>query len=146
MTQPRFAPSLSIVLTGSGGAGVMTAGQTLLDAATSCGLYGLMTRSTGPQIRGGEAAAMIRLSSRPVQCPGDRFDILLALDFDNVQRFAAELPLDANSLIIADSGAGDLPEIARRSPQLLPVVTAQHGPEVLSEPGPRSKPAPAGLR
>ncbi len=101
--------SLSIVLTGSGGAGVMTAGQTLLDAATSCGLYGLMTRSTGPQIRGGEAAAMIRLSTRPVQCPGDKFDILLALDFDNIQRFAAELPLDSASVILADPAAGDLP-------------------------------------
>ena len=67
MTQSRFAPSLSIVLTGSGGAGVMTAGQTLLDAATSCGLYGLMTRSTGPQIRGGEAAALIRLAPQPTQ-------------------------------------------------------------------------------
>ena len=43
--------SISIVLTGSGGAGVMTAGQTLLEAATSCGLYGLMTRSTGPQVQ-----------------------------------------------------------------------------------------------
>jgi len=96
MKSPSDA-SLSIVLTGSGGAGVMTAGQILLDAATTCGLYGLMTRSTGPQIRGGEAAAMIRLSSKPVQSPGDRFDILLALDFDNVQRFADELPLDSAS-------------------------------------------------
>lgn len=113
MTKTLSASSLSIVLTGSGGAGVMTAGQTLLDAATSCGLYGLMTRSTGPQIRGGEAAAMIRLSSKPVQSPGDRFDILLALDFDNVQRFAAELPLDSNSLIIADPGAGDVPGFLR---------------------------------
>ncbi len=95
MTRSIPSTSLSIVLTGSGGAGVMTAGQTLLDAATSCGFYGLMTRSTGPQIRGGEAAAMIRLSSKPVQSPGDRFDILLALDFENVQRFAAELPLDS---------------------------------------------------
>jgi 2-oxoglutarate ferredoxin oxidoreductase subunit alpha len=87
----------------------MTAGQTFLDAATSCGLYGLMTRSTGPQIRGGEAAAMIRLASHPVQSHGDRFDVLLALDFDNLQRFAAEIPLDRNSLIIADSGAGEPP-------------------------------------
>lgn len=97
------------MLTGSGGAGVMTAGQTLLEAATSCGLYGLMTRSTGPQIRGGEAAAMLRLSSQPVQCPGDKFDILLALDFDNIQQFAAELPMDADSVIIADPSAGELP-------------------------------------
>src|ERR1022692_4619982 len=106
--------SLSIVLTVSGGAGVMTAGQILLDAATSCGLYGFMTRSTGPQIRGGEAAAMIRLSSKPVQSPGDRFDIMLALDFDNVQRFADELPLDTASLIIADPAAGDLLGILAR--------------------------------
>ncbi len=105
------SPTLSIVLTGSGGAGVMTAGQTLLDAATSCGLYGLLTRSTGPQIRGGEAAAMIRLSNRPVQCHGDRFDILVALDFENVLRFAPEIPLDHNSLILGDSGAGEVPEL-----------------------------------
>jgi 2-oxoglutarate ferredoxin oxidoreductase subunit alpha len=104
-----LSSSLSIALTGSGGAGVMTAGQTLLDAAASCGFYGLMTRSTGPQIRGGEAAAMIRLSTKPVQSPGDRFDILLALDFENVQRFAAELPLDRDSLIIADPAAGEMP-------------------------------------
>src|SRR5208337_5091430 len=115
MTKPTSPTSLSIVLTGSGGAGVMTAGQTLLDAATSCGLYGLMTRSTGPQIRGGEAAAMIRLSSKPVQSPGDRFDILLALDFDNVQRFADELPLDSASRIIADPAAGEMPGFLRET-------------------------------
>ncbi|TAK48045.1 MAG: 2-oxoacid:acceptor oxidoreductase subunit alpha [Xanthobacteraceae bacterium] len=107
--------SISVVLTGSGGAGVMTAGQTFLDAATSCGLYGLMTRSTGPQIRGGEAAAMIRLAPHAVQSLDDRFDVLLALDFDNLQRFAAEIPLDRNSLIIADSGAGEPPAFLTES-------------------------------
>ena len=115
MSAPGTATSLSIVLTGSGGAGVMTAGQTLLEAATSCGLYGLMTRSTGPQIRGGEAAAMLRLSTQPVQCPGDKFDILLALDFENIQRFAAELPLDAKSVIIADPADGDMPAFLKAS-------------------------------
>jgi len=105
---PTFS-SISIVITGSGGAGVMTAGQTFLDAATSAGLYGLMTRSTGPQIRGGEAAAMIRLSAQPVLSHGDRFDVLVALDFENIQRFAAELPLDAKSVVLADAGAGETP-------------------------------------
>ncbi|MGO9772587.1 MAG: 2-oxoacid:acceptor oxidoreductase subunit alpha [Roseiarcus sp.] len=115
MTRSIPSTSLSIALTGSGGAGVMTAGQTLLDAAASSGFYGLMTRSTGPQIRGGEAAAMIRLSSKPVQSPGDRFDILLALDFENIQRFAAELPLDSASLIVADSAAGEMPGFLKDS-------------------------------
>jgi 2-oxoglutarate ferredoxin oxidoreductase subunit alpha len=122
MTTLHSAPCLSIVLTGSGGAGVMTAGQTLLDAAASCGLYGLMTRSTGPQIRGGEAAAMIRLSSKPVQSPGDRFDILLALDFENVQRFAPELPLDSNSLIIGDPAVGDVPDFLKDSGATIALV------------------------
>lgn len=110
MGMKNEAPSVSIALTGSGGAGVMTAGQTLLEAARRCGLYGLMTRSSGPQIRGGEAAAMLRLSSRQVECHEGRFDVLMALDFENVHRFAAELPLDAASLIVADTKAGEVPQ------------------------------------
>ncbi|MGA7326350.1 MAG: 2-oxoacid:acceptor oxidoreductase subunit alpha [Rhodomicrobium sp.] len=109
MSKSRAVNSISIALTGSGGAGVMTAGQTLLEAARKCGLYGLMTRSSGPQIRGGEAAAMLRLATRQVESHGDCFDIHLALDFENVQRFAAELPLNAQSLIIGDPKAGEVP-------------------------------------
>lgn len=106
----QTSPTLSVVLTGSGGAGVMTAGQTLLDAVTGSGLYGLMTRSTGPQIRGGEAAAMLRFGTEPVLCHGDRFDVLVAFDFENLQRFAAEIPMDASGLILADPAAGEPPE------------------------------------
>ena len=51
----RELGSLSIALLGSGGSGVMTAGGLLLEAAGQAGWYGLMTRSSGPQIRGGEA-------------------------------------------------------------------------------------------
>lgn len=109
MHKPMIVDSMSLVLTGSGGAGVMTAGETFLDAAARCGLYGLMTRSSGPQIRGGEAAALLRLANYPVESHADRFDILLALDFENSQRFAAEIPLDSDSLIVADSGAGETP-------------------------------------
>ena len=45
--------SLSIVMLGSGGSGVMTAAEILLRAAARAGYYGLMTKSFGPQIRGG---------------------------------------------------------------------------------------------
>ena len=55
--------SVSIALAGSGGAGVMTAGNMLLEAAAAAGYYGLMTRTSGPQIRGGEAAAMVRVAT-----------------------------------------------------------------------------------
>ncbi|MGQ9364688.1 2-oxoacid:acceptor oxidoreductase subunit alpha [Azospirillum sp. ST 5-10] len=101
--------SVTIALVGSGGAGVMTAGQMLLDAAANVGWYGLMSRSSGPQIRGGEAAAFVRLSPRPVHGPGDRFDLVVAFDWQNVERFTAELPLTADSVIVTDPAQGEVP-------------------------------------
>jgi 2-oxoglutarate ferredoxin oxidoreductase subunit alpha len=102
--------SVSIAITGAGGAGVMTAAQTLLDAAAKAGLYGLMTRSLGPQIRGGEAAAFVRVAKAPVACVDDRCDIMLALDWLNVERFAAEISLDEKSLLVFDAGEPDVPD------------------------------------
>jgi 2-oxoglutarate ferredoxin oxidoreductase subunit alpha len=103
--------SVSVVLAGSGGAGVMTAGNMLLEAAADAGYYALMTRSSGPQIRGGEAAAMLRIACQPVECMDDRFHLLAAVDWENVQRFSAEIPLGPGSLVIGDPGQGEPPEV-----------------------------------
>ena len=73
----------------------MTAGNMLLEAAAAAGYYGLMTRTSGPQIRGGEAAAMVRVAAFPTDAQDDRFHVLAAIDWQNVQRFAAEIPLGA---------------------------------------------------
>lgn len=102
--------SCSLALIGSGGAGVMTAGQILLDAAAEAGYFGLMTRSTGPQIRGGEAAAVLRLGVAPVGCQDDRIDLLVALDWGKAEHFSDELVLDADSVVIADSAEGEPPD------------------------------------
>ncbi|MDA9982754.1 2-oxoacid:acceptor oxidoreductase subunit alpha [Gammaproteobacteria bacterium] len=102
--------SITIALIGSGGSGVMTAGSLLLDAAGHANWYAYMTRSSGPQIRGGEAAAMIRISNTPVESHDNRFDILVAIDWRNAERFAAEIPLDSDSLIVADPEGGAIPE------------------------------------
>jgi 2-oxoglutarate ferredoxin oxidoreductase subunit alpha len=102
---------LTVAITGSGGSGAVTAGQILLEAVARSGRYGLMTRSAGPQIRGGESAAMVRFSTRPVDCMGDRFDLLLGLDWHNVDRFVEEIPLDSASLILADPANGEVPAL-----------------------------------
>jgi len=107
--------SVSLALAGSGGAGVMTAGNLLLEAAAQAGYYALMTRTSGPQIRGGEAAAMLRVSTFAGDGQDDRFRILAAIDWQNVARFAAEIPLDASSLIIGDPSQGEPPEVFTRS-------------------------------
>jgi 2-oxoglutarate ferredoxin oxidoreductase subunit alpha len=107
--------SVSVALAGSGGAGVMTAGNMLLEAAALAGYYGLMTRTSGPQIRGGEAAAMVRVSTFPTDAQDDRFQVLAAIDWQNVGRFAAELPLGPGSLIVGDPAQGEPPEVFTRA-------------------------------
>ena len=71
---------ISIAVIGSGGAGALTTGNMLLEAVSLVGLHGLLTRTVGPQIRGGEAAALLRIAERPVAALGDRFDLLIAID------------------------------------------------------------------
>ena len=103
------AQSVSLALIGSGGAGSMRAGEILLEAAAQAGFFGLMTRAMGPQIRGGEAAALLRIGTAPVSSLDDHFDLLIALDWANFNSFAAELPLAPGSLVITDPAEGDLP-------------------------------------
>jgi 2-oxoglutarate ferredoxin oxidoreductase subunit alpha len=105
------AHSISIALAGSGGSGVMTAGTLLVSAAAKAGWYGLMVRTSGPQIRGGEAAALVRLGRQPIDTLDDAFDVLLAIDWQNVNRFVDEIPLTAGSVVIGDSDEGDPPDV-----------------------------------
>ncbi len=107
--------SVSVAVTGSGGAGVMTTGNMLLEAAAKAGWYGLMVRSSGPQIRGGEAAALCRIATHPVDSLDDRFDVLIAVDWENLHRFADEIPLDSSSLMVGDPAQGDPPEVYVKS-------------------------------
>jgi len=105
------AASISIALAGSGGSGVMTAGNLLLDAAAKAGLYGLMVRTSGPQIRGGEAAALLRLARTQTESLDDGFDLLLAIDWQNINRFADEIPMRASGLLVGDSDEGEPPPV-----------------------------------
>jgi 2-oxoglutarate/2-oxoacid ferredoxin oxidoreductase subunit alpha len=123
--EPVLLDGCSLALIGSGGAGVITAGQILLDAAALAGYYGLMTRSTGPQIRGGEAAAIVRLGVAPVACQDDRTDLLVALDWGQAERFADEIALDADSLVILDPDEGAPPEwVVASGARLAPIGLA----------------------
>lgn len=103
--------TFSVAITGSGGSGAVTTGMILLGAVARCGFLGMMTRSAGPQIRGGESAAMVRYSPQPVECMGDTYDVLVALDWLNFERFADEIPLTEGSVILADPAAGEPPPL-----------------------------------
>lgn len=103
--------SFSIALFGKGGAGVITAGEILLAAAARAGLFGLMVRAVGPQIRGGESAALIRLGQAPVNCLDDRFDVLLAIGWKHAERLLSDITLDENSMVVTDPAQAEVPEV-----------------------------------
>ncbi len=109
------ASSISLAVIGSGGAGALTAGDILLEAAGAEGWQGIATRTLGPQIRGGEAAALLRLAVHPVECLADVFDIVIGIDWLNASRFGAEIQAGPQSLIIGDPECGEPPQILRDS-------------------------------
>ena len=120
---PAKGRSVSIALAGSGGSGVMTAGSMLLAAAAEAGYYGLMVRTSGPQIRGGEAAALIRVSPDAIETLDDAFDALVAIDWGNVHRFADEIPLAPSGVMVGDPAEGEPPDVYRaRGARYCPVT------------------------
>lgn len=80
-----------------------------MEAAGKAGWYGLLTRSVGPQIRGGEAAALVRLSTKPAACMSKDFDILVAIDWKNADRFISNMPVKPGGVVICDPAAGAPP-------------------------------------
>ncbi len=101
--------SVSLAIVGSGGAGALTAGNLLLEAASAGGWQGLLARTVGPQIRGGEAAALLRLGNQSIECLPDQFDLLVGIDWLNAHRFGAEIQAGPQTLVISDPRGGELP-------------------------------------
>ncbi len=114
-SSPDTRDSVSFAIVGSGGAGAITAGSMLLEAAGRAGWFGLLVRSVGPQIRGGEAAALVRLSREPTECMAREFDMLVALDWKNADRFVEGMPVAAGGLVVADPRAGPVPGALERA-------------------------------
>ena len=109
------SPSISIAIVGSGGAGALTTGDSLLETACDAGWHGLSTRTLGPQIRGGEAAGLLRLSADPVACLPDHYDLLVGIDWLNAHRFGAEIKLAPQTLVISDPRGGELPPMVTQA-------------------------------
>lgn len=101
--------TLTIALVGSGGAGVAVTGEMLLRAAGKQGYFGLLRKAFGPQIRGGESAAILRIGNAPIGSFKPTVDVLLALDWANFSRFEDEISITAETLVFADVLAGDTP-------------------------------------
>ncbi len=96
-------------MAGSGGDGIVSAGDSLLQAAAAEGYHGVMTKSFGSQIRGGESSCRVRISTTPVLNPGGNLDVAVALNWDDFLKFGAELPVSGTTVVIYEA-ATNIPE------------------------------------
>lgn len=101
---------LIIGIAGAGGDGVISAGESLITAAALEGYHGIMTKSFGSQIRGGEASCRLRLATQPVLNPNGPLDVAVALNWDDFRRFGNELPVEAATIVIYESATGVSPD------------------------------------
>jgi 2-oxoglutarate/2-oxoacid ferredoxin oxidoreductase subunit alpha len=105
-----MSEDLIIGIAGSGGDGVVSAGESLITAAALEGYHGLMTKSFGSQIRGGEASCRLRLATEPVLNPNGPLDVAVALNWEDFRRFGGELPVQSGTIVIYDSNTGVAPD------------------------------------
>lgn len=101
---------LTIGMAGSGGDGVVSAGDSLMTALALAGYHAMLTKSFGPQIRGGESSFRLRVSTRPVLSPGGALDVAVALNWDDFLKFGGELPIDGRTVVIYDENTGVAPD------------------------------------
>ena len=99
-----------IGMAGSGGDGIVSAGDALMTAAALEGYHALLTKSFGPQIRGGESSCRVRLQTRPVLGPGGTLDVAVALNWEDFLRFGAELPVGGRTTVVYESATNVPPE------------------------------------
>jgi 2-oxoglutarate ferredoxin oxidoreductase subunit alpha len=91
---------LVIGMAGSGGDGVVSAGESLITALAAGGYFAILTKSFGSQIRGGESSCRLRVATTPVLNPGGALDVAVVLNWEDFLRFGGELPVDERTIVI----------------------------------------------
>lgn len=90
----------SIRFAGSGGHGVISAGEIALEAVVQSGLNGVFTKNYGPEARGGEAYSDVVVSAGEVHFPQPvTLDLLVALNQETFNKFKSQVAPDGKILI-----------------------------------------------
>jgi 2-oxoglutarate ferredoxin oxidoreductase subunit alpha len=105
---------LIIGMAGSGGDGIVSAGESLISALASEGYFAILTKSFGSQIRGGESSCRLRVSTAQVLNPGGALDVAVVLNWEDFLRFGGELPVNENTIVIYERKT-------KRAPDALPL-------------------------
>src|ERR1035437_817199 len=97
---------LIIGMAGSGGDGIVSAGESLISAMAHAGYFAILTKSFGSQIRGGESSCRLRVATTPVLNPGGALNVAVVLNWEDFLKFGGELPVDEKTIVIYESKTG----------------------------------------
>ena len=98
--------NLILGMAGSGGDGIVSAGESLISASASEGYYAILTKSFGSQIRGGESSCRLRVSTDPVHNPGGALTAAFVLNWEDFLRFGGELPVTSRTALFYEKKTG----------------------------------------
>ena len=116
-------------MAGSGGDGIVSAGESLLSAAAAEGYHGMMTKSFGSQIRGGESSCRVRISTEHLLNPGGDLDVAVALNWEDFLKFGGELPVSGSTVVIYEAATKiepeNIPLLGVTPLQVIPVPIAE---------------------
>lgn len=109
-----------VILSGSGGQGLIMAGQILAEAAIKDGKNVVQTQSYGPEARGGASKAEIIISESEIDYPKvTRPGIILVMSHQALSKYAGELK-PGGALIVDTTYIKDLPPAAPAKVLALP--------------------------
>jgi 2-oxoglutarate ferredoxin oxidoreductase subunit alpha len=91
---------ITIGMVGSGGDGVVSAGEFLVSAAAAEGLYAYLLKAFGPQIRGGESSCRVRISDHRLYTHGTGIDVLVAFNWEDFVKMSSELVVKDGVFVI----------------------------------------------
>lgn len=131
MSEARSECALAVI--GSGGSGVMQLGDLLIETAAACGLYGLLTRTYGPEVRGGGSAGFLRLGSRAFEVLPDKLDLAVVFDWNNSEDVQQEFQFKPDGWLLYEETAGDPPDWLPREVLRCPVPWKHLAAEIGSE-------------
>ncbi|MCC6750051.1 MAG: 2-oxoacid:acceptor oxidoreductase family protein [Deltaproteobacteria bacterium] len=93
-------PRTAIRFAGSGGQGVISAGEIALSCALQAGQQGVFTKNYGPEARGGEAYSDLIVSDGEIYFPqAHELDVLVALNQQSFDKFRAAVRADGRILV-----------------------------------------------
>jgi len=98
--ETRTTNQITIGIIGSGGDGVIAAGEILAAAAAREGLFCILTKAVGPSIRGGESSCRVRMGHDRVHSQGDKLDVLVCFNWNDFKMFQHETHLKKDAVVL----------------------------------------------